>query len=103
MQRGKLGRNVAVLLDAPSAKRPQTPMPLDIQECRRFLAAVKRGRDAARWTVAVALGLRQFEAVGLMFRGIDFGRGTLAARRGFTVYPAKNLRSRNRSLKAPVA
>jgi integrase len=53
LQRGKVGRNVAVLVDPPAAKRPDNPMPLDIEECRRLLAAAKQGRNApagrSRW------------------------------------------------------
>jgi integrase len=53
-QRGKVGRNVAALVDAP----------------------------AARWTVALAVGLRQSEALGLMWDDIDLEKGTLHVRRG---------------------
>ncbi|MCW2586544.1 MAG: Integrase [Frankiales bacterium] len=82
MQRGRVSRNVATLVDAPAAKRPVTPLPLDVEECRRVLAAARESRNAARWTVALALGLRQSEALGLMWTDIDFTRGTLAVRRG---------------------
>jgi integrase len=91
LQRGKVGRNVAALVDAPAAKRPETPMPLDIEECRRLLAAAKQGRNAARWTVAVALGLRQSEALGLMWRDIDLERATLMVRRGLHRVPGQGL------------
>lgn len=90
-QRGKVGRNVAVLVDAPAAKRPVTPMPLDVDECRRLLDTAKQGRNAARWTVAVALGLRQSEALGLMWRDVDLDRGTLVVRRGLHRVPGQGL------------
>jgi integrase len=82
MQRGRIARNVATLVDAPTVKRPVTPQPLDLEQCRRVLAAARQGRNAARWTVALALGLRQSEALGLMWSDIDLKRGTLAVRRG---------------------
>jgi integrase len=90
-QRGKVGRNVAVLVDPPSAKRPVTPQPLDVEECRRVLAAAKQGRNAARWTVALALGLRQSEALGLMWGDIDLDKGTLVVRRGLHRVPGQGL------------
>jgi integrase len=92
MQRGRVARNVATLVDAPTAKRPVTPQPLDVEECRRVLAAARKGRKSARWTVALALGLRQSEALGLMWSDIDFGRGTLAVRRGLHRVNGQGLR-----------
>jgi integrase len=92
MQRGKVARNVAALVDAPTVKRPVTPQPLDLEECRRVLAAARKGRNAARWTVALALGLRQSEALGLMWSDIDFKRGTLAVRRGLHRVNGQGLR-----------
>lgn len=92
MQRGRVARNVATLVDAPTAKRPVTPPPLDIEECRRVLAAARQGRNSARWTVALALGLRQSEALGLMWSDIDFERGTLAIRRGLHRVNGQGLR-----------
>lgn len=82
MQRGVVGRNVAALVDAPSVRRPETPEPLDVEECKRVLAAAKTRRNAARWTVALAVGLRQSEALGLKWTDLDFERGTLSVRRG---------------------
>jgi integrase len=92
MQRGRVARNVAALVDAPAVKRPITPQPLDLEECRRVLAAARQGRNAARWTVALALGLRQSEALGLMWCDIDFDRGTLAVRRGLHRINGQGLR-----------
>jgi integrase len=92
MQRGRVARNVATLVDAPATRRPNTPPPLDLEECRRVLAAAREGRNAARWTVALALGLRQSEALGLMWSDIDFDRGTLAVRRGLHRVNGQGLR-----------
>lgn len=82
MQRGKIARNVATLVDAPSARRPETATPLDVDECRRVLAAADGTRNAARWTVALALGLRQSEVLGLRWSDIDLTSGSLSVRRG---------------------
>ena len=46
------------------------------------MAAAQAHRNAARWTVALALGLRQSEALGLRWTDVDLDNGTLSVRRG---------------------
>ncbi len=82
LQRGKIARNVATLVDPPAVKRPQTALPLSQQEARQVLAAAQTHRNAARWTVALAVGLRQSEALGLRWADVDLANGTLTVRRG---------------------
>lgn len=82
VQRERVARNVATLVDPPKQRRAETPMPLDVDECRKVLAAAEGRRNAARWTVALALGLRQSEALGLQWRDIDLDVGKLSVRRG---------------------
>lgn len=48
------------------------------------LAAARGLRNEARWTVALALGLRQFEALALQWRDIDLLNGPLTVRALFT-------------------
>ena len=79
VQRGRAPRNVCDLVDAPKV-RQQEVEPLSRAEAQRVLAAA-RGRNAARWTVALALGLRQGEALGLQWKDVDFDEGTLRVRR----------------------
>ena len=81
MQRGKVGRNVCTLIDPPIPKRAESS-PLTADEARLVLAAASQMRNAARWTVALALGLRQSEALGLQWSDIDLELGTLSVRRG---------------------
>ena len=45
-------------------------------------AGRRAGANAARWTVALAVGLRQSEALGLRWSDIDLAVGTLTVRRG---------------------
>jgi len=82
MQRDRVARNVATLVEPPRQERPQTPEPLDVDECKRVLAAAEGRRNAARWTVALALGLRQSEALALQWRDIDLEAARLSVRRG---------------------
>ena len=82
VQRGKIARNVATLVEPPTVKRPQTALPLTATEARRVLDAAEGERNAARWTVALAVGLRQSEALGLQWRDLDLEAGTLSVQRG---------------------
>ena len=46
------------------------------------MAAALTHRNAARWTVALAVGLRQSEALALRWSDVDLDNGTLSVRRG---------------------
>jgi integrase len=81
-QRGKVARNVATLVDPPAVKRPETALPLSATEARQVIAAAQTHRNSARWTVALAVGLRQSEALGLRWADVDLEKGALSVRRG---------------------
>jgi integrase len=57
-------------MDAPSGSQDEMA-PLSPTECRQVLAAAAGTRNAARWSVALALGLRQGEALGLRWEDVD--------------------------------
>lgn len=71
-----VSRNVARLVDRPRIQRKEIN-PLTPDEARSFLAAVRGHRLEALFSVALALGLRQGEALGLRWDDIDFAAGTL--------------------------
>ena len=71
-----VSRNVARLVDAPRIER-KSIKPLSPDEARRFLRAIDGHRLEALFSVAIALGLRQGEALGLRWEDIDFGAETL--------------------------
>jgi len=74
-----VSRNVANLVDKPRVERkPINPLAPD--EARRFLTAIQGHRLEALFTVALALGLRQGEALGLRWEDVDFDGGTLHVR-----------------------
>jgi integrase len=75
-QRSKIARNPFTLVSPPSVPRYEAEA-LTQEEARRLLEAARGRRNAARWSVALALGLRQGEALGLQWRYIDLERGTL--------------------------
>lgn len=74
-----LSRNVAALTDAPKAERLEYHV-LNPVQARVFLDAVRGDRLEALYTVALGLGLRQGEAIGLRWQDVDLERGTLTAR-----------------------
>lgn len=55
--------------------------PYTVDEVKRLLVAADKRRNAARWAVALALGLRQGEALGLKWADVDMERGVLMVRR----------------------
>ena len=81
MQRGRVHRNVATLVDPPAQQPSDVATALDLNEARAVLAAATGLRNSARWTVALALGLRQSEALALQWKDIDLINNTLSVRR----------------------
>jgi integrase len=71
-----VGRNVATLVDPPRAERYEI-QPIDAEQARTFLEAIKGDRLEALFTVALSLGLRRGEALGLRWQDIDFEARTL--------------------------
>lgn len=88
MQRGRLARNVATLVNPPSVRRPEI-VPLSAEDSRRLLAAAEGLPNGARWSVALALGLRQGEALGRCWDDIDLIGGTLRVRRALQRHKGK--------------
>jgi integrase len=80
VRRGHLARNPAVLAKAPAVSEEEVE-PYEVPEVQRLLEAATRGRNSARWAVALALGLRQGEALGLKWDDIDLDKGTIRIRR----------------------
>jgi integrase len=78
-QRGMVPRNPAKLVDAPSLHREEV-RPLERGEARRVLDVAGQRRNAARWSVALAIGLRQGEALGLRWDDVDLDQGVLQVR-----------------------
>lgn len=73
-------RNVAALVDSPKVEREEI-QPFGSNEVRALLDAVAGDRLEALYTVAVTMGLRQGEALGLQWDDVDLEAGTLSVRR----------------------
>lgn len=89
VQRGKVARNVCTLVDAPSADRVEVE-PLTTEDARRILATAVGEWNAARWSVALALGLRQGEALGLAWDDVDLDAGSLRVRQALQRQTARH-------------
>lgn len=81
-RRGHLIANPAALAKPPSLSDDEEIEPYSVEEIQRILAEAGKRRNMARWAVALALGLRQGEVLGLKWSDIDLDRGTLRVRRG---------------------
>jgi integrase len=77
---GLVTRNVAALAESPRVPRKQVD-PFTPEEAKVFLESAKGDRLYALYTVALAIGLRRAEALGLRWEDIDFKSGTLRVRR----------------------
>lgn len=80
VRRGYLIQNPAKLARAPRLPEHEIE-PYSVDEIQRLLAAATKRPNSARWAVALALGLRQGEALGLKWTDIDLDAGSLAVRR----------------------
>jgi integrase len=74
---GYIPRNPAALIAGPRVERYEI-QPFSLEEARRFIAAVKGDRLQALYTVALTIGLRQGEALGLRWQDVDLKAGTLS-------------------------
>ncbi len=75
-KRGKVARNVASMVDAPIGEDVDIE-PLSQGEARQILRAAASRRNGARWSVALAVGIRQSEAIGLRWQFVDLDAGTI--------------------------
>jgi integrase len=93
--------NPVTAVDPPSLTSVEVH-PFDANEARLFMAAASCDRFHARWLIAVLLGLRQGEVLGLTWRDVDHDQRVLAVRQtlqyhpgeGFHLVPPKTARSR---------
>jgi integrase len=109
VQRGHVPRNVAALVDPPTQRPSDLATALDLDETRAVLEAATTVRNSARWTVALALGLRQSEALALQWKDIDLLNNTLTVRRsihrvrgGGLIYEEPKSKRSHRTLALPL-
>ncbi|WP_339130318.1 site-specific integrase [Streptomyces sp. f51] len=80
LRRGHVTRNVATLAVPPRIEEDEVE-PYDIEEVQRLLSEAAKLRNSARWSLALALGLRQGKALGLRWSDVDLQNGILRVRK----------------------
>jgi integrase len=79
-RRGLIAKNPVALARPPRIDEFEVE-PYSVDEVHRLLKLAADRRNGARFVIALALGLRQGEALGLMWADVDLGAGTLTVRR----------------------
>jgi len=77
---GYIAQNVAKLVDVPGVPKYE-PEFLAPEEARQLLRVVQGHRLSALFTVALALGLRKGEALGLRWKDVDFEKAQVTVRK----------------------
>ncbi len=93
-------RNVVDAAEPPKARRKEIN-PLDQEQVRKLMDAVRGNKLEALYVLAVNTGMRQGELLGLQWKDVDLASGTLRVNRtifGGVVSPPKTAKSR-RSVK----
>ncbi|MEW1872024.1 tyrosine-type recombinase/integrase [Streptomyces caelestis] len=81
VRRRHLTTNPASIAKAPKVEEEEVE-PYTLEEIQRLLLEAGKHRNHARWVIALALGLRQGEALGLKWEDVLFEEGVLVVRRG---------------------
>jgi integrase len=80
VRRNHIVRNPAALAKPPRLDEDEID-PFTVGEVRGLLAAAADRRNSARWALALALGLRQGEVLGLKWNDVNLDAGRLTIRR----------------------
>ena len=83
VQRGHLARNPAEMAKTPPVNDYDVE-PYTVDELQRLFVAAQQEPNGARWVLALALGLRQGEALGLEWGDVDWSRSVLTIKRSRT-------------------
>ncbi|RZU29872.1 site-specific recombinase XerD [Streptomyces sp. BK022] len=81
VRRQHLTSNPASIAKAPKIEEEEVE-PYTVEEVQSLLAEAVKHRNTARWVIALALGLRQGEVLGMQWDDVDFELGVIRVRRG---------------------
>jgi integrase len=85
-----VSRNVATLVDPPRVARREVPV-LTIQQCRALLVAARDHRFEAAYVLALGLGLRRGEVLGLRWQDVDLDVARLVVRGALQRVPGEGI------------
>jgi len=85
-RRGRIARNPVTAAVSPRQVSARVE-PLSEAETHQVLAAAAGGRNSARWALALLVGPRQGEVLGLRWEDVDLAEGTLHIRRSLARAP----------------
>jgi integrase len=71
VRREKLTKNPVLLARSPKLEEDEVE-PYSVVEVKRLLLTARQKRNSARWAIALALGLRQGEALGLQWSDVSW-------------------------------
>lgn len=83
VRRGHIQRNPAEMAKTPASHDVEVE-PYTVAEVQLLFHAALQERNGARWVIALALGLRQGEALGLQWSDVDWENALLMVRRSRT-------------------
>lgn len=81
VRRAHLTVNPATIAKGPRVEEEEVE-PYSVEEVQRLLAEAHKHRNTARWVIALALGLRQGEVLGMQWNDVDFELDVIRVRRG---------------------
>ncbi|MFD9629341.1 tyrosine-type recombinase/integrase [Streptomyces violascens] len=82
VRRGHAAKNAAALAKPPRVEEAEEEIePYSVEEVQSLLVEVNKRRNSARWMLALALGLRQGETLGLRWADVDLEHEYLKLRR----------------------
>lgn len=82
VRRGHVAKNAAALAKPPRVEEAEDEIePYSVEEIQSLLIEVNKRRNSARWMLALALGLRQGETLGLRWADVDLENEYLKLRR----------------------
>lgn len=86
VRRGHIAHNPVQLAKPPRLAEDEIE-PLTVDEVRQLLTAALARRNGTRFALALALGLRKGEALGLQWRDVDLDAGAVVIRRALQRRP----------------
>lgn len=89
VRRGHITSNPAKIARPPRIPEEEI-IPFTEEEAQKILNACKTRRNGVRFVVALTLGLRKGEALGLQWRDVNFAARTLAVSRSIQPVPWKH-------------